>query len=151
MIFPTITHIYNCGHWIPHQIAYAGGIDMLGNPSSDSIVTTWEKVRRYDPEVLVIAPCGFTTNRTMQELPLLEQQPGWSELRAVVDGAVFVADFDLFTQPSAATLVDGIELLAACFHPNLFTVPAALQTKIHQIYANSPGVFAFDHGRGTKR
>jgi len=151
MVMEWMVPIYNCGHWIPHQIAYAGGIDMLGNPSGDSIVTPWEKVRRYDPEVLVIAPCGFTTDRTMQELPLLEQQPGWAELRAVADGAVFIADYDLFTQPSAATLVDGIELLAACFHPNLFTVPAALQTKIHQLYANSSGVFAPDYGWSAER
>ncbi len=135
MVMEWMAPIYNCGHWIPHQIAYAGGIDMLGNPSGDSIVTTWDKVRRYDPEVLVIAPCGFTIDRSMQEISLLEQQPGWQELKAVAEGAVFMADYDLFTQPSAATLVDGIELLAACFHPDLFTVPATLQTKVQSLYA----------------
>ena len=147
MVMEWMAPIYNCGHWIPHQIAYAGGIDMLSNPSGDSIVTTWEKVRRYDPEVLVIAPCGFTTERTLQELPLLEGQPGWHALRAVVDRAVFVADYDLFTQPSAATLVDGIELLAACFHPDLFVVPAGLQSKVCAL--NAVNVSAPDYGRGA--
>lgn len=151
MMMEWMAPVYNCGHWIPHQIAYAGGIDMLGNPSGDSIVTAWEKVRRYDPEVLVIAPCGFTTERTMQEFPLLQQQPGWDELRAVRNQAVYVADYDLFTQPSAATLVDGIELLAACFHPGLFAVPTALQSKVHPIYAASPGVLAPDYGWHAQR
>ncbi|MBC7921684.1 MAG: ABC transporter substrate-binding protein [Ferruginibacter sp.] len=148
MLMEWMAPIYNCGHWIPHQIAYAGGIDMLGNPSGDSRVTSWEKVRRYDPEVLVIAPCGFNTERTIQELPLLEGQVGWSALRAVADRAVYVADYDLFTQPSAATLVDGIELLAACFHPDLFCVPTPLQSKIHPIYARS-NVSAPDYGWGA--
>lgn len=144
MVMEWMGPIYNCGHWIPHQIAYAGGIDMLGNPSGDSIVTAWDKVRRYDPEVLVIAPCGFTTERTIQELSLLEKQPGWYDLKAVTDGAVYVADYDLFTQPSAATLVDGIELLAACFHPDLFAVPATLESKVNRLYGEKAGVSA--HG-----
>ncbi|CCH51347.1 iron complex transport system substrate-binding protein [Fibrisoma limi BUZ 3] len=149
MVMEWMAPIYNCGHWIPHQIAYAGGIDMLGNPSGDSIVTSWEKVRRYDPEVLVIAPCGFATDRTLQELSVLERQSGWHELRAVQNKAVYIADYDLFTQPSAATLVDGIELLAACFHPDLFAVPEALRHKVHVLYAPSTSVSASDYGRGA--
>jgi iron complex transport system substrate-binding protein len=151
MVMEWMAPVYNCGHWIPHQIAYAGGIDMLGNPSGDSIVTSWEKVRRYDPEVLVIAPCGFTTERTMQELPLLEKQPGWDSLRAVANKAVYIADYDLFTQPSAATLVDGIELLAACFHPDIFAIPAALESKVYDLYASTAGVPASGYGRSTER
>jgi len=151
MVMEWMAPIYNCGHWIPHQIAYAGGVDMMGNPSGDSIVTNWEKVRRYDPEVLVVAPCGFAIERTLQEFPLLEHLPGWNELQAVVDQAVYVADFDLFTQPSAATLVDGIELLASCFHPNLFSVPTALQAKIHPVYATSIHFSTADYGWSPQR
>jgi iron complex transport system substrate-binding protein len=121
--------VYNCGHWIPFQVGYAGGIDMLSNPGGYSIVTSWEKIARYDPEVLVIAPCGFHIERAGQELHLLKAQPGWSQLQAVKNGAVFLADYDLFTQPSLGALVDGIELLAALFHPDIFTVPSSLQHK----------------------
>lgn len=38
LLIEWIEPIYNCGHWIPDQIAYAGGIDMLGNPGGDSMV-----------------------------------------------------------------------------------------------------------------
>src|SRR5688572_14481473 len=58
MLMEWIEPVYNCGHWIPFQIAYAGGVDMLSNPGGDSVVTYWEKIVRYNPEVLVIAPCG---------------------------------------------------------------------------------------------
>lgn len=134
MLMEWIEPIYNCGHWIPYQVAQAGGIDMLSNPSGDSIVTAWGKIVKYDPEVLVIAPCGFHIDRARQEIHLLTQKMGWKQLQAVVNKQVFIVDFDLFTQPSAGTLVDGIELLAALFHPQLFKVPLHLEHKSINIF-----------------
>ncbi|NKI27263.1 ABC transporter substrate-binding protein [Arenibacter sp. 6A1] len=132
MLMEWIQPIYNCGHWIPHQIAYAGGTDMLANPSGDSIVTPWDKIVKYDPEILVIAPCGFTITRTMEEMHLLTQKPGWETLKAVKNNKVFLANFELFTQSSAGTLVDGIELLAGLFHPDINSIPTHLQHKYLQ-------------------
>lgn len=128
-----IEPIYNCGHWIPYQVAQAGGIDMLSNPAGDSIVTAWEKIVKYDPEILVIAPCGFNIKRSAEELHLLMQKKEWQQLQAVKTKQVFLADYDLFTQPSASTLVDGIELLAALFHPQLFKVPQHLAHKYSNV------------------
>jgi iron complex transport system substrate-binding protein len=102
---------------------------MLSNPGGDSIVTPWEKIIRYNPEVLVIAPCGFKTGRAAEEMHILESRPGWSDLAAVRNNAVYLADYDLFTQPSPGTLTDGIELLAALFHPQVFQVPDHLREK----------------------
>lgn len=136
MIMEWVAPVYNCGHWIPYQIAMAGGIDMLSNPGGDSIVTPWEKIVKYDPEVLVIAPCGFTINRTAEEIHLLTQKKEWNDLTAVKNQSVFIADYDLFTQPSAGTLTDGIELLAALFHPSIFPVPLHLQHKYQPLFQN---------------
>jgi iron complex transport system substrate-binding protein len=132
-----IEPVYNCGHWIPYQVAHAGGVDMLSNPGGDSIVTSWDKIVRYNPEVLVIAPCGFHTARAAEELYLLYRKPGWDQLQAVRNGAVYLADYDLFTQPSPGTLTDGIELLAALFHPEIFAVPARLQYKYRPATASA--------------
>jgi iron complex transport system substrate-binding protein len=137
LLMEWIEPMYNCGHWIPYQIAYAGGIDMLSNPGGDSIVTSWDKIVRYNPEVLVIAPCGFHTTRAAEELYLLYRKPGWDQLQAVRNGAVYLADYDLFTQPSPGTLTDGIELLAALFHPEIFTVPTRLQNKYRPATASA--------------
>jgi iron complex transport system substrate-binding protein len=136
MVIEWIKPVYNCGHWIPDQIAYAGGIDMLGNPGGDSIVIPWQKIVRYNPEVLVIAPCGFQVKRTKEELNLLTEKPGWGSLCAVQKNNVFVADYDLFTQPSAATLVDGIQLLAAFFNKELFSIPVHLHHKFLTVENN---------------
>ncbi len=141
MLMEWIEPIYNCGHWLPFQIAQAGGIDMLSNPGGDSIVTLWEKIVKYNPEVLIVAPCGFNVKRSLEEMHLLTQKQGWQRLQAVKEKNVFVLDFDLFTQPSASTLVDGIELLAALFHPQLFKVPQHLQHKFANLF-QTPTVYA---------
>ncbi|MEJ7679410.1 MAG: ABC transporter substrate-binding protein [Segetibacter sp.] len=141
MLMEWMEPIYNCGHWIPFQIAQAGGVDMLSNPAGDSIVTSWTKILKYNPEVLVIAPCGFDVKRSAEEMDLLSAREGWAQLQAVQTNQVFIVDFDLFTQPSAGTLVDGIEMLAALFHSGLFTVPSDLChkfiniSKSHEVYA----------------
>lgn len=129
MLLEWIDPLFNCGHWIPHQIGYAGGIDLLSHPSGDSIVIDWEKIVKYNPEVLVIAPCGYTQDRTKEDMKFLEQRVEWEHLKAVQNKQVYIADFDLFTQSSASTLVDGIKVLAKIFHPEVFVENIGLENK----------------------
>ena len=142
LLFEWMEPAYNCGHWIPFQIAQAGGIDMLSNPAGDSIVISWEKIIKYNPEVLVIAPCGFEVKRSLEELHLLTQKNDWDNLEAVKTKQVYVVDYDLFTQPSASTLTEGIELLAALFHPELFSIPEHLKRKFINVYKQDIHVHA---------
>lgn len=137
MLMEWIEPIYNCGHWIPFQIAAAGGVDMLSNPAGDSIVTPWEKVVKYNPEVLVIAPCGFDKERTLQEITLLSAKNNWSELHAVKNNQVYIADFDMFTQPSIGTLVQGIQALACMFHPEIFKADDIISSKFSNLSASN--------------
>lgn len=129
LLLEWIDPLFNCGHWIPHQIAYAGGMDLLSHPSGDSIVISWDKIVKYDPEVLIIAPCGYGINRTLEDMKFLEEKPEWNSLRAVKNSQVFIADFEMFTQSSAGTLVNGIECLAKMIHPNSFEISNELQHK----------------------
>jgi iron complex transport system substrate-binding protein len=128
MIMEWLDPIYNCGHWIPYQISQAGGVDMLSNPSGYSIITPWEKIVQYNPEVLVVSPCGFNIERSAQEIEKLTQLLGWNELLAVKNNAVYLADADLFTCPSTH-LVDGIEMLSSLFHPELFPLDQQFENK----------------------
>jgi iron complex transport system substrate-binding protein len=125
MLIEWIEPIYNCGHWIPEMIALAGGVDMLGNPSGRSVVVEWDKIIRYDPEVIIVAPCGFEIERASDEATRLADMPGWQNLSAVKESQVYLADGNLFTCPGSQ-LVDAIELLAALFHPTLFKSPVQL-------------------------
>lgn len=129
MLMEWLDPIYNCGHWIPDMIAQAGGVDMLSNPSGYSIPIPWEKIIQYDPQVLVVASCGFKPERTLKEMDKLTQLTNWDGLAAVKNKTVYIVDSDLFTCPSTR-LVEGIELLAALFHPQLFSLPEFLSKKV---------------------
>ena len=86
---------------------------------------------------MIIAPCGFHIERAKEEMHLLTQKENWDGIEAVKTNHVYLCDFDLFTQPSASTLTDGIELLACLFHPELFSVPAHLQQKYFHYSSNA--------------
>lgn len=134
MLLEWIDPLFNCGHWIPDQIGYAGGIDLLAHPSGDSVVIDWDKIVAYNPEVMVIAPCGYTQERTKKDMPFLEEKPEWKQLKAVKNKQVYIADFDLFTQSSASTLVDGIKVLAKIFHPTIFTQTIGVEHRYLKYY-----------------
>lgn len=138
MLMEWMDPVYSCGHWIPGMIEKAGGLDLLGTPGGYSGVVPWEKVLAYNPEVLVIAPCGFTPSRTLEELEQLSSRPGWHQLAAVQNGRVYIADGDLFTCPGTR-LVKGIQLLAYFLHPGLFSVPAQLSDQFISI---SPDLYS---------
>lgn len=121
--------LYHCGHWIPEQIAHAGGFDRFGVTGGYSGQVTWQQVRDADPEVIVAAPCGFDAERALGEISLLAALPGWEDLKAVRNGQVFAADSHLFTEPGPE-LFAGIELLAGLFHPEEFPLTAALQARV---------------------
>ncbi len=133
MVLEWLDPLYNCGHWIPDQIALAGGSDALSCPGGYSVPIDWARVRAYDPEVLIVAPCGFRVPRALEEIARLTEREGFAELRCAQAGRVFVADADLFTQPSVSGLVDGIELLAHAFHPQLFALDARIAGHIAQV------------------
>ncbi len=134
LLLEWINPIFNCGHWIPHQISYAGGIDLLSHPSGDSIIISWDKIVKYNPEILIIAPCGYEIERTLEDMRFLIEKPNWNSLRAVKNKQVYIANFAMFTQSSASTLTDGIECLAAMIHPKYYSVSEKLKAKFANYY-----------------
>jgi len=111
--------LFSAGHWVPEMVACAGGVDVLGTPGSPSRQITWEQVQEAKPDVLIIMPCGFSIARTKQELSRLTKRAGWKKLPAVKSGAVFLVDASSYFNRPGPRLIDGIEMLAACFHPSV--------------------------------
>lgn len=120
--------LMTAGHWLPELVTMAGGVDGLGRAGKDSPRVSWEEVRRYDPDVILIMPCSFAITRTVKEFPLLAHRPGWSSVSAVRTGRVFAVDGSLFHRPGPR-LVQGLKLMAALFHPGLFPKPSAAHAK----------------------
>lgn len=107
------------GHWNPELVEMAGGEDALGRRGQDSVRVEWEAIRAYQPEVVVISCCGFSVERTRQELPLLAAHPGYGEIPAVRSGRVHVVDGAAYFSRPGPRLVDSLEMLADFIHPEL--------------------------------
>jgi len=112
--------VFHAGHWIPDQICLAGGVDPLAKPGQKSEPIPWESVVASDPEVLLLSPCGCTMEEICEAAHGLRKLRGWSHLRAVRAKRVYVVEPNLYTQPSASSLVEGMELLAHLLHPEVF-------------------------------
>jgi len=114
---------FSTGHWNPELVTMAGGIDGLGRVGAKSRTLTWDEVVAYHPEVVLISCCGFTIERSMQDVPLLDAVPGWSDVPAARDGRVYVTDGAAYFSRPGPRLVDSLELLAHVIHPDLHPLP----------------------------
>ena len=99
------------GNWTPELIALAGGINLFGEAGKHSPWMTWEQLVAADPDVIVIAPCGFDLARTGQEMYWLTDRPGWRELRAVRTGRVYLADGNRYFNRPGPRVVETLEIL----------------------------------------
>jgi iron complex transport system substrate-binding protein len=112
--------IFASGHWVPEMVRLAGGVDELGLEGRNSRKITWQAVRDYDPEVLVLIPCGFDLKRTKSDISILQGLQGWEDLGAVKTGSVYAADGSSYYSRPGPRLVDGLEMMASMFHPEVF-------------------------------
>ncbi len=63
--------VFASGHWVPEMVGLAGGEEGLGSAGNESKRVDWESVVAYDPEVLVLIPCGFGVQRAVADVGLL--------------------------------------------------------------------------------
>ncbi len=104
--------LMGAGNWTPELVTYAGGEALFGENGQHTPWLSWEELRTEDPDVLILAPCGFTLARTMQDLPILQRHPFWANLRAVKAGRVYAIDGNAYLNRSGPRLVESAELLA---------------------------------------
>ena len=112
--------VFASGHWVPEMVGIAGGEDSLGQAGRDSRKIPWEQVVAYDPQVLVLMPCGFDVGRTAEDVHLLSKNEGWRSIAAVKAGAVYATDGSAYFSRPGPRLVDGLELLSRIVHPEVF-------------------------------
>ena len=72
-------------------------------------------------EIIVIAPCGFSIERTASEVAGLNllQSAEWQGLDAVKRGRVYVADGNLYFNRSSCGVVETAEMVAEMARPDL--------------------------------
>src|SRR6266550_2350877 len=115
-----IDPVYCSGHWVPEMVRIAGGTDELGRDGAYSVRIPWEDVLKWAPEVLVVMPCGFDLQRSAEQARQLFAFPGWSALPAVRAGRVYAVNANAYFARPGPRVVEGTELLAHIFHPEMF-------------------------------
>jgi iron complex transport system substrate-binding protein len=112
--------LYCGGHWIPQMLAWAGGEDANARAGTDSVRIPWQRVLDYEPEIILVSPCGFKTQQALIQAELLKARPGWSELPAVQTKRVYAVDANAYFARPGPRLIEGVELFAHLIHPEYF-------------------------------
>jgi len=115
------------GHWVPEQVAIAGGDQGFGRAGRPSTTTTAEEIRAYAPEVIVLIPCGYYKEDILRQLPSANLPAGWEDLPAVRSGKVWATDATSYFSRPGPRVVDGVEILARILHPEIFGPPTEEQ------------------------
>ena len=116
-----IDPVYASGHWVPEMVRIAGGVDELGREGADSVRISWEQVLEWQPEVLIVMPCGFNLQQVVEQCSKLFSYPGWSSLPAVIQNRVYAVDANSYFARPGPRVVRGTELLAHLIHPEHFS------------------------------
>ena len=112
--------VMTCGNWIPELVEMAGGVQLFGEAGKHSGYVDWEEIAQSDPDVIVVAACGFDIPRTQSEMHWLVNRPEWPSLRAVRGGQVYLADGNQYFNRPGPRLAETLEILVEVLHPNLF-------------------------------
>jgi iron complex transport system substrate-binding protein len=99
------------GHWIPEMIRAAGGEPLLATPGEKSRRVTWQQVHAAQPEVIVVAPCGFDRDgsaKLAEDLVATGVLPDGIPVHAVDANASWARP--------GTRLAEGVEELAALLH-----------------------------------
>jgi iron complex transport system substrate-binding protein len=114
---------FAAGHWVPDMVSLAGGTEVAGMSGEPSHRMRWTDVAALEPDVVVLAPCGFDLDRTLSELVTLDLSANLLGTPARQESRVFAVDANAhFSRPSPR-VVDGVELLAYLVHPEAYTDP----------------------------
>ena len=112
--------LMSAGNWMPELVEMAGGVDLLGEPGKHSGYLTWTELVKADPEVIIVAPCGFDLARTEQQMYWLTDRPEWSKLRAVRNGRVYLGDGNQYFNRPGPRLLETLQILSEILHPEAF-------------------------------
>ena len=100
---------FGAGHWVPDLVVAAGGEPVLARLVDRSVAVTWEEIAAAQPEIIVVAPCGFGLDQAgAQARMILDLVPETTEVWAIDADAVMVRP--------GPRLVDGVEALASLIH-----------------------------------
>ena len=115
-----IEPIMVAANWVPELVGFAGGRNVMSVSGTDSKFCSWDEIKKTNPDIIIMMPCGFGIKRTLEDLHFLQNIKGWEELKAVKENKVFVVDGNNYFNRPGPRLVDSAEILAEIIHPEIF-------------------------------
>lgn len=106
-----IDPLMSAGHWIPELITAAGGLSLLAETGGPSPYISMDQIIAADPDIIVVAPCGFDVERSTSEMAVLDDDPAWRGLRAVREKRVAIADGNRYFNRPSLSVVDTVDIL----------------------------------------
>jgi len=120
LIIEWVDPLMIAGHWAPEMVEIAGGEHKMVGKQGKSKRVTWEEIQKIDPDILIIAPCGFDISRAQKETKRVTERSGFEKLKAAKKGKVFFVDGNAYIARPGPRIIDGSEILAEIFHPQQF-------------------------------
>ena len=119
---------FDGGHWVPDQVKLAGCRVVLNSRGEKSKERSWEEVQESDPDVIVVACCGFDLSRNVEDAKraLADVSHPIQQLRAVREGRIFALDGNRYFARPSPSLAGGAALLARVAHDGDSAVVARL-------------------------
>ena len=112
-----IDPFFSAGHWIPQMVEIGGGINGLSSQGQPSRRIDIEEIIKFNPDKIILMPCGFDVNRTIREARKLDVNRQWKSLRAVQNNEVYAVNArEYFSKPGPRTIT-GLEILAKIIGP----------------------------------
>jgi iron complex transport system substrate-binding protein len=128
-----IDPLFTAGHWIPQMVEIAGGINGLSTVGQPSRRMHIDEILEYNPDKIILMPCGFDLERTSKEVKALEKSDKWKSLQAVQRDEFYAVDANSYFSKPGPRTVTGIEILAKIFYPEwpgIVDLPVNSFTKI---------------------
>ena len=124
---------FSSGHWTPELISMAGGVELIGQSNRPSRTLSWREVANAKPDMLFIAACGYSVERTKRDLSVLEKALAQKEFEFARPERIFLADGSQYFNRPGPRLVDSLEILAHAIDPGIHPLPLNLQPAIKVI------------------
>lgn len=112
--------LMTAGNWVPELIQLAGGNPLAAKAGEHSPWIEWETIRKENPDIIALLPCGYSIDQTLSEISHLTDRDGWETLRAVKNKQVYILDGNQYFNRPGPRLVDSTHILADILHPALF-------------------------------
>jgi len=116
-----INPFFTAGHWVPQMVEIAGGINGLSSRAQPSHrIHDIDEIMKFNPDKIILMPCGFDLHRTLREAETLETNNKWKSLQVVQNNEVYAVNAGAYFSKPGPRTITGLEILAKIIDPEGF-------------------------------